>query len=157
MKTYAPPKLRQIVTEAVFRRGRVVLFTVLIVLTAVGWGMSWWYWAYLQNIADAFRMSFHGPTHYWSLAVEEQFYLIWPFLVLFWPRRWLGGGTYSRPDLCAWLVAQMEVFLRAFMVCICVVPGHRNPTQVHCEICIRRVIDTVRTKNAFAVASTRSI
>jgi peptidoglycan/LPS O-acetylase OafA/YrhL len=27
--------------------------------------------------------------HFWSLAVEEQFYLVWPVFVLFAPRRWL--------------------------------------------------------------------
>ena len=35
MKTYAPPKLRQIVTEALFRRRRIFLFTVYVVVGAV--------------------------------------------------------------------------------------------------------------------------
>ena len=35
MKSYAPPKLRQIVTEAVFRRGRIVLLTVFVVMGIV--------------------------------------------------------------------------------------------------------------------------
>ncbi|WP_157807209.1 acyltransferase family protein [Hymenobacter chitinivorans] len=33
-----------------------------------------------------------GMGHFWSLAVEEQFYLFWPAVVLLLPRRWLGPG-----------------------------------------------------------------
>jgi peptidoglycan/LPS O-acetylase OafA/YrhL len=29
-------------------------------------------------------------SHFWSLAVEEQFYILWPWVVLATPRRWLG-------------------------------------------------------------------
>ncbi len=32
----------------------------------------------------------HGPlAHLWTLAVEEQFYIIWPFIIMFTPRKYL--------------------------------------------------------------------
>ena len=43
--------------------------------------MQVWFWLYLNNWATAP----HSPgifPHLWSLAVEEQFYLLWPFLAL---------------------------------------------------------------------------
>lgn len=48
---------------------------------------SWpWDLAYLTNV----RIALGGePTVFWTLAVEEQFYLVWPFVVAFAPRRWL--------------------------------------------------------------------
>jgi peptidoglycan/LPS O-acetylase OafA/YrhL len=42
-----------------------------------------WYWLYLQNWMQATNLQFHPSLfgHFWSLAIEEQFYLFWPFLV----------------------------------------------------------------------------
>jgi peptidoglycan/LPS O-acetylase OafA/YrhL len=44
---------------------------------------SWFYWVYLQNIAMTFNWVNNGPFHFWSLAVEEHFYMFWPFIVYF--------------------------------------------------------------------------
>jgi len=44
---------------------------------------KWYYWVYLQNFAMTFNLPNNGPSHFWSLAVEEHFYLFWPFVVYF--------------------------------------------------------------------------
>jgi peptidoglycan/LPS O-acetylase OafA/YrhL len=47
-----------------------------------------WYWAYLSNWLFASRGYYGGLAHFWSLAVEEQYYLLWPTVVfLAGPRR----------------------------------------------------------------------
>jgi peptidoglycan/LPS O-acetylase OafA/YrhL len=60
-------------------------------------GEGWWYWLYLSNFlifkTGQFR---HGVLDVsWSLAIEEQFYLVWPIVVLLLNRRalmWLCGA-----------------------------------------------------------------
>lgn len=49
-----------------------------------------WHFFYLSNVLFFLRNDFFVPfAHFWSLAVEEQFYLFWPWVVLLTPRRWL--------------------------------------------------------------------
>lgn len=50
-----------------------------------------WYWTYLMNVEVALR-GWHrlsAVSHFWSLAVEEQFYLVWPWIVFVLNRRTL--------------------------------------------------------------------
>jgi peptidoglycan/LPS O-acetylase OafA/YrhL len=57
-----------------------------------------WYWTFLANVFLAVRgwtVAADGPTHLWSLAVEEQFYLIWPFVVLALPPRVLPRAALA--------------------------------------------------------------
>jgi len=46
---------------------------------------QWWEWCYLSNIKIALTNRFEGVPlglgHFWSLAIEEQFYMLWPLLV----------------------------------------------------------------------------
>jgi peptidoglycan/LPS O-acetylase OafA/YrhL len=47
-----------------------------------------WNLAYLTNFYIASKARWIGPaSHLWTLSVEEQFYLIWPWIVLFLPKR----------------------------------------------------------------------
>lgn len=51
------------------------------------WG---WLITYTSNVYITINNEWIGRLgHFWSLAVEEQFYLIWPWIVLFVPRKWL--------------------------------------------------------------------
>ena len=59
-------------------------------LPQYGFGKIWPYFLYLHNILPAFNiMQLGGPGHFWSLAVEEHFYLFWPFFVYILSRRQL--------------------------------------------------------------------
>ncbi|HET9746162.1 MAG TPA: acyltransferase, partial [Chitinophagaceae bacterium] len=45
---------------------------------------QWWFWTYLQNWFLIFYDVGNTTTaiqHYWSLAVEEQFYIVWPLVI----------------------------------------------------------------------------
>lgn len=52
---------------------------------------QWPYWLYVSNWTQPFQIEIHGLTHLWSLAVEEQFYLIWPLMAF-----WLGRRGLAR-------------------------------------------------------------
>lgn len=42
-----------------------------------------WLWSYLTNVYLGPRTDFSLPyvSHFWSLAIEEHFYLVWPFVI----------------------------------------------------------------------------
>jgi peptidoglycan/LPS O-acetylase OafA/YrhL len=69
-------------------------FIIVGTIVAVGVaGMSAWvpgpsYWIYMQNYALAFDDEvLRWTAHFWSLAIEEQFYFIWPIVAILVSRR----------------------------------------------------------------------
>jgi peptidoglycan/LPS O-acetylase OafA/YrhL len=73
------------------RRARRILvpYYLLLVLSSVLFGTAWikqWYWYgfFASNVPSAFHSVPHQSLDVlWSLAVEEQFYLLWPVAILF--------------------------------------------------------------------------
>ena len=59
------------------------------------------YWFYLQNYALVFDPDvLRWPAHFWSLAIEEQFYFLWPLFALAAPRRFLVPVSLGLILLC---------------------------------------------------------
>ncbi len=55
-----------------------------------------WYLLYGTNMRSALDHVYPPATgHFWSLAVEEQFYVIWPMIILLTPRRHLRTLMWS--------------------------------------------------------------
>jgi peptidoglycan/LPS O-acetylase OafA/YrhL len=56
-----------------------------------------WHALYGTNLLIARTGEFtnHSTDHFWSLAVEEQFYFVWPFVILLVPRRLLRPTLVS--------------------------------------------------------------
>jgi len=81
------------------------IFPLYYLALAIAWyGHVWgaregmaWHAAYLSNVhfflVNRVQHNQWGGhvSHLWSLSVEEQFYLVWPWVILFAPRRWLPG------------------------------------------------------------------
>ena len=67
------------------------------------------YWVYMQNYALAFDDEvLRWTAHFWSLAIEEQFYFVWPIVAL----------TVSRKRLIPTILVLVPavVMLRGFMI-----------------------------------------
>ena len=98
------------------RRGLRLIPAFVLVLGLAVWADvplardTWpWHASYLSNLFIAREGQWQGHlSHFWSLAVEEQFYLVWPWLVVVTPARWLGaivGGAILLGPLARLLAA----------------------------------------------------
>lgn len=89
---------------------------------------AWPYYTfYSANIWIFKNMRWGAGGHFWTLSVEEQFYLLWPFVVLFTPRRGLVGACIAMvivAPLFRAVVSSSPVNLRR---CCCRARSMRSP------------------------------
>lgn len=87
------------------------------------WHEQGWWWTYLDNWWLAFVRRTEPPNYFWtgpfwSLAVEEQFYLVWPTLVLLLTRRRLavvcGAIIVGAPMFRLWLRAHHAALIAPY-------------------------------------------
>jgi peptidoglycan/LPS O-acetylase OafA/YrhL len=98
----------------------LVLLVGPLVFGTASAGVRWilghqaWQWTYTANIAVlhynrwSFNADWIGLDHTWSLAVEEQFYLVWPWLVF-------ALGARGR-TIAAWAIIAAAPILRVVLL-----------------------------------------
>ncbi len=67
------------------------------------------YWLYLSNWKTAFGKDFVPLAHFWSLSIEEQFYLVWPMIVYLVP-------AWMLPRACVILALSSTLVRLPFVV-----------------------------------------
>jgi peptidoglycan/LPS O-acetylase OafA/YrhL len=71
----------------------IFIFSILIIGNKIGTDIKSnfiYYFTYTSNLLFFLNQSWDGIiTHLWSLAVEEQFYLLWPWVIVFIPKKML--------------------------------------------------------------------
>ena len=94
-------------TLRIFPAYYIVLAVAVLVLPATR-SMAGWAAGYAGNVWVALNTDHNALGHLWSLAVEEQFYLLWPLAILFCPvrRRWWLIGTAI---VGAWIARGLSV------------------------------------------------
>lgn len=81
---------------------------------------QWWLWVFVSNFAS---VDLYGFGHFWSLAVEEQFYLVWPWLLR-------AFDVRSAMRLCV-CIAIIALYLR----CGLIVFGAHHETLYYSTFC----------------------
>ena len=107
---------------------------------------NWWY--IFQDVSYFEAMGAPSPvTHFWSLAIEEQFYLIWPPLLLL-----LFRKRVKRPNIQRGLLAAAA--MSAVLMAVLYVPNG-DPSRAYYGTDTRAFSLIVGSWMAFAFPSTR--
>jgi peptidoglycan/LPS O-acetylase OafA/YrhL len=90
-----------------------IFYMVLLIITYLNLEGAragfWWHFTYLSNNYFSALGEFDGYTaHFWTLAVEEQFYLVWPWVVSCCPLKDLR--------LIIWLMPALSVIFRYLLI-----------------------------------------
>ena len=85
----------------------LLLLLVTTIVVGTIWIREWYYYFFLMNVITATGAPQPGSLSIlWSLAVEEQFYLVWPFVVYYLSDAgiaWVAGGMAIAAPLLRWL------------------------------------------------------
>lgn len=103
----SPRRFRNFYARRALRIFPLYYGTLLLTFAALPWIRRWtggfegveetrtWLWLYGTNIVVGLRGTWFPLSHFWSLAVEEHFYLFWPAIVFWRDRRtvlWICAG-----------------------------------------------------------------
>ena len=85
----------------------VLMLGLTCLFFGVGWMRQWYWYVFLMNFIVALQKQHPPPFEVlWSLAVEEQFYLVWPFVVYLLSETgiaWAAGGLMVAAPVLRWV------------------------------------------------------
>jgi len=97
---------------------------------AAVYGVNWWFAANAVNyFADSGVSS--PVNHYWSLSVEEQFYLVWPALLYFSLRIAMARTRRTAESLIPIVIVVLLATILALSLISAIVAVHRSPSAAY--------------------------
>src|SRR6184192_423777 len=99
------------------------VYVVIALILGLGTIRQNWAWVFTGTVNWLIALNNEWPlaiSHLWSICVQEQFYLLWPLLILLFPRRWMlsaiiavsfagiafriGCVIFSAPIIARWVL-----------------------------------------------------